>query len=80
MAVYPHPAAQGGFGGRLARKVGHIAPLYLFVIFYAAEGRTADRPACLLRSVGRSLRVTSPAASGDRPQRELEAVPCVVSR
>jgi hypothetical protein len=80
---YIHPAAQAvppaGWCAWSA-KDGRVAPFLLFVVFNVVEGMTADRSARLLRSVGRSLKVASPTASGDRPQRELEAVPCVVIR
>jgi hypothetical protein len=61
---------------------GRFAPLlfYCSLYLYGVEGMKTNRSACLLRSVGRSLKAASPTASGCRPQPKLGAAPCVVSR
>jgi hypothetical protein len=87
MAVYPHPAAQGGSDGRLVRKLGfcraHRAVIFVRCILYCrrSDGGSVRLPPSVRRAIVEGhIAHGQKWASGDRPQRELEAVPCVVSR
>jgi hypothetical protein len=67
----------------VARKVSygwaHRATSYCSLYFMLSKARRQiDPPASFGPS--QSLKTALPTASGDRPQRDLEAVPCVTIR